>query len=103
LAKVPNRFTNPTRYCMTSDTNTISRDLHAFILREFLPGEKPENLTESTPLITGGVLDSIGVLKLSKYLEENYQIQVEAHELDPEYLDNISLIASYVRSKLATG
>jgi acyl carrier protein len=87
---------------MPSDTNAISRDVQAFILREFLPGEKPENLTESTPLITGGVLDSIGLLKLTKYLEEEYQIEVQAHELDPEYLDNISLIASYVRSKLAT-
>jgi acyl carrier protein len=102
LAKVANELSNRARYRMTSDMSAISRDVHAFILREFLPGEKPENLTDSTPLITGGVLDSIGVLKLAKYLEENYQIQMEAHEFDPEYLDNISLIADYVRSKLAT-
>ncbi len=38
------------------EIETIVRD---YILREFLPGEDPAELTEETPLITGGILDSI--------------------------------------------
>ena len=40
-------------------TEDIKKALKQFILQEFLPGEDPEQLTEATPLITGGVLDSI--------------------------------------------
>ena len=42
----------------------INADVKGFILKEFLPGESPEQLTDSTPLITGGILDSIATLKL---------------------------------------
>src|SRR5262245_57950684 len=59
--------------------------LRSFILKEFLPGEKPEELTDSTPLITGGVLDSLATLKLVSFLEERYNIQLEAHEVDVEH------------------
>ena len=82
-----------------TDTTALSREIQDYILREFLPGEKPENLTDSTPLISGGILDSIGMLKLVKYLEDKYQIEVEAHEVDVENFDTITLIANFVQSK----
>jgi acyl carrier protein len=82
------------------DSSAISRDVHAFILREFLPGEKPENLTDSTSLISGGILDSIATLKLVSFLEEQYGIQVEPHEADVDNLNTIANIARYVQSKL---
>ena len=77
----------------------LSQEIRDYILREFLPGEKPENLADSTPLISGGILDSIGMLKLVKYLEEKYQIEVEAHEVDVENFDTITLITDFVRAK----
>ena len=82
-----------------TDPTALSREIQDYILQEFLPGEKPENLTESTPLISGGILDSIGMLKLVKYVEEKYGIQVEAHEVDVENFDTIDLIANFVRAK----
>ena len=74
--------------------------LKGFILKEFLPGESPEELTESTPLITGGVLDSLATLKLVAFIEEHYKIQLEAHDVDVEHLNTISSIENLVRSKL---
>src|SRR5690606_36276367 len=50
----------------------IKAAVHAYILQEFLPGEDPAELTEQTPLITGGILDSISTLKLVTYLEEHF-------------------------------
>jgi acyl carrier protein len=82
-----------------TDPTALQREIQDYILQEFLPGEKPENLTESTPLISGGILDSIGMLKLVKYVEEKYGIQVEAHEVDVENFDTIDLIANFVRAK----
>jgi acyl carrier protein len=70
-----------------------------FILSEFLPGEDPAELKDDTPLITGGVLDSIATLKLVLFLEERYGVTLEAHEVDPEHLNTTVDIARLVRSK----
>jgi acyl carrier protein len=75
--------------------------VHHFILREFLAGEDPSELTEGTPLITGGILDSIRTLKLVVFLEEHFSIRVEAYEAGVEHLDSIGQIAALVDSKRA--
>ena len=56
----------------------VSETLHAYILREFLPGEDAAELTTNTPLITGGILDSISTLRLVTFLEEHFGITIEA-------------------------
>lgn len=78
----------------------IEETVKAYILKEFLPGEDPNELTEATPLVTGGILDSLATLKLVSFLEEHYGIAVQAHEADVEHLDTIRDIGGLVRSKL---
>jgi acyl carrier protein len=73
--------------------------VRAYILREFLPGEDPSELTEDTPLITGGILDSISTLKLVVFLEEHFGITVEAHEAGVEHLDSVGQITRLVAEK----
>ena len=80
-------------------TQDIQSAVKEFILQEFLPGEDPAELTENTPLITGGILDSIATIKLVLFMEQQFGIKVEAHETDPEYLDTISSITQLIRSK----
>jgi acyl carrier protein len=77
----------------------ITRLVHQFILREFLPGEDPSELTDETPLITGGILDSISTLKLVTFLEEHFGITVEAYEAGVDHLDTIDQIAALVAEK----
>ena len=79
----------------------VKQDVKHFILEEFLPGEDPDELTDSTPLITGGVLDSIATLKLVLFLEERFAVTLEPHEVDPEYLDTTACIEQLVLSKLS--
>jgi acyl carrier protein len=70
-----------------------------YILREFLPGENPEELKNDTPLISGGILDSIATVKLVSFLEETFSVRVEPHEIDVENLDSVDLIARLVETK----
>ena len=83
---------------MSDDTAT---EVKTFILEEFLPGEDPAELTMATPLITGGILDSIATLKLVLFLEERFRVKLGAHETSPDHLDTITKIAALVRSKQA--
>jgi len=77
----------------------VKETIKAYILEEFLPGEDPTELTDSTPLITGGILDSLATLKLVLFLEEQFHIKIEAHETMVDYLNTISDIAQLVNSK----
>ena len=82
-------------------TDTIKQEIKEFSRAEFLPGESPDELTDSTPLISGGVLDSIATLKLVMHVEDKYGVGFEPHEVDKENLDTLDLIARLIRSKLA--
>jgi acyl carrier protein len=73
-----------------------------FIMSEFLPGESPDELTETTPLISGGILDSIATLKLVMFLEEEFGVSIESHEVDKEHLDNLTSIVRLLQSKNPT-
>jgi acyl carrier protein len=79
--------------------NEITEAVHEYILREFLPGESPEELTEETPLITGGILDSISTLKLVNFLEDRFGVTVEAYEAGVDNLDSVRQIAHLIASK----
>ena len=78
----------------------VKEIVRGYILNEFLPGENPAALTDSTPLITGGILDSLATLKLVVFLEERFQIKIQAHETMADYLDTVSDIAQLVSSKM---
>lgn len=79
--------------------STITNDVKQFVLENFLPGEDPENLTNDTPLISGGILDSIGTLKLVVFLENHFGITLEAHEAGAEHLDSLDAIETLISSK----
>jgi acyl carrier protein len=78
----------------------IKEAIKRYILEEFLPGENPAELTDSTPLITGGILDSLATIRLVVFLEERFQIKIQAHETMVDYLNTIADIAQLVHSKL---
>ena len=42
--------------------DAIKSTLESYILKEFLPGDDRDELTDETPLITGGILDSLATL-----------------------------------------
>ena len=78
----------------------IKEIIKGYILKEFLPGENPAELTDSTPLITGGIFDSLATIKRVVFLEERFKVQIQAHETMVDYLDTISDIAQLVSSKM---
>lgn len=80
-------------------TETIRTSVKDYIMDEFLPGEDPDELTDTTPLITGGILDSISTVKLVAFLEERFGVEFQAHEMNADYLNTIADITDTVASK----
>lgn len=79
--------------------NHVIDVVKAYILEEFLPGENPDELTDTTPLITGGILDSLATIKLIAFLESQFKVTIQPHEADAEHMDTLSSIAKLVLSK----
>lgn len=79
----------------------IKATIKSYILDEFLPGEDPAHLQDSTPLITSAVLDSLATLRLVAFLEQQFRVKIHAHEASVDHLNTLSEIAELVNSKLA--
>ncbi|NUM35972.1 MAG: acyl carrier protein [Candidatus Brocadiae bacterium] len=78
----------------------ISQMISEFIAKNFLQGQS-QGFTPSTSLIELGILDSIGILKVMRFLEENFSIKIEDEEYIPEYYVSVERIESFVKDKLA--
>lgn len=79
--------------------DTIQRTVKSYILEEFLRDADPAELTSTTPLISGGILDSLSTIRLVAYLETQFGIMIAPHEASVEFLDTLDSIAGLVRSK----
>jgi acyl carrier protein len=79
--------------------DNVKAAIKAFILAEFLPGDSPEDLTDTTPLLTTGILDSIAILQLVDFLESHFEISIPPHEMDVDHLDSVAAVVQLVRAK----
>ncbi len=77
----------------------IEDRIRAYLLEEVLDPEDSENLNNSSPLVSTGILDSIATLGLTAFLETEFGVALAAHEINVDNLDSIGRIAAIVRSK----
>jgi acyl carrier protein len=78
----------------------IKQTVKQFILKEFLPGEDPANLTDSIDLVHQGIVDSLATLKLVSFLEEQFGIELQADDANPENLRTLPDIQALVERRL---
>jgi acyl carrier protein len=81
--------------------NNVKDTIRDYILREFLPGESAANLGDDTPLRTSGILDSMATLNLVTFIEQTFEIALEAHETGIDHFDRIQDIAGLIARKKA--
>ena len=86
---------------MDATSDTTRATIKAYILKEFLPGEDPDALQDSTPLITTGLLYSLATVNLISYLSEHFGVEFEAYEVSVDNLNTIADITRAVESKQA--
>jgi acyl carrier protein len=67
-----------------------------FIVEEFLPDLTVADLAPDYDLLAGGVIDSLGLLKVIAWLEERYQVDVEQVELAPESFRSVDAIREFL-------
>lgn len=59
-----------------------------------------KDIKEDTMIFDAGLLDSMGLLFLIEFLKEEYDVEVNDEELNPENFESINSIVSFVEGKL---
>ena len=79
----------------------IRSEIRAFVASNYLPDASADTIKDSMPLITSGIIDSIGMLSLVDFIESRYAIEFMPREIDVHALDTVERIEALIRSKLA--
>ena len=83
-------------------TDEIRPIVKKYLLTEFLEGADEDELEDSTPLISSGIIDSISTTRLVAFLEEEFGVTFEAHEMGVDYIDTLESISELVATKKAS-
>ena len=71
-----------------------------FLTTELLRDNR--NLSVDDNLLTGGLVDSLGVMLLVSYVEQHFSIHVPPEDVTIEHFCSIGAIAEYIESRVAT-
>jgi len=76
------------------ELTTLVRD---YIIREYLEEGDDREITETTLLISGGIVDSFSMVSLKRFLEKKYSIRIPDADATPEAFDTVQRIVELVR------
>jgi acyl carrier protein len=74
-----------------------------YVLDEFLPGVGADELDADYDLRAGGVIDSLGLLRVVSWLESTFAIPVEEVEIAEQDFATLTSISQFVRRHTTTG
>ncbi len=80
----------------------IAEELERFILAD-LSGPDRRSLGHEDDLLSHGIVDSLGILKLMAFLEEKFAISIGPEEVVPENFRDITSLARFVERKSRRG
>jgi len=72
------------------------REITKFVIEEFLPDVASGELGADYDLLAGGVIDSLGLLKVIAWLEERFELAVDDIELAPDSFRTVAAINDFV-------
>jgi acyl carrier protein len=75
----------------------IKQTVLDYIRKEYLEEDDDRELTETTPLISGGLVDSFSMVSLKRFLEKKYAIQIPDADASPEAFDTARSIEALVK------
>ena len=87
---------------MANNGNDVKSIVKDFVVNNYLYGKETVPLADDTSFLDGGIISSTGVLELIDFLEEEFTIRIENHEVIPENLDSFNNIEKFIKYKKNT-
>lgn len=79
----------------------ITEILIEFIMEELLYGQSDEPVEPDTNLLLTGLVDSLGIMRLTLHVEETLGFQVPPEDITIENFLTVSDMTRYLEAKLA--
>ena len=75
----------------------ITKVVLNYVTREYLEEGDDREITETTPLISSGIVDSFSMVSLLRFLEKKYSIHIPDEAATPDAFDTVERITALVR------
>lgn len=79
-------------------TQTTQDRVRDFVFKQF-PLVRKQGLKPGDKWLESGILDSLGILDLVHFLEQEFSLQISDDELVPENFESLESVVSFVQKK----
>lgn len=79
-------------------TNSIEQRIHEFLLEKF-PLARKNGITREMALLEKGILDSLGILDVVSFLENEFSLLIADEDLAPDNFQTLSALSAFVLKK----
>lgn len=76
----------------------MKEKIKKFIIENFLFGER--GLKDDEPLFESGIIDSLGLIKLLAFIEENFNVSIDMGEIMIENFNTVNDILETLSSRV---
>lgn len=73
--------------------------LKTFILNNYLFTDDASALTDDQSFLDSGIIDSMGVMEIVLFIEQEFGIAIDDTDITPENLDNLGSICALIQRK----
>jgi acyl carrier protein len=77
----------------------IEDQIKNYIAKNLTFSDNGFSYDENASFLDEGIVDSVGVMELVSFVEEDFRVKVEDLDITPENFDSVSKIAAYIRRK----
>jgi len=78
---------------------SIETQIKDYIARNLLFSDNGFPYSDEVSFLEEGIVDSIGVMELVAFVEEDFSVKVDDLDVTPENFDSVNRMAAYIRRK----
>jgi len=78
----------------------IHSQLRDYIAQNLLFTDNGYGYDDDASFLEEGIVDSVGIMELVLFIEENYGLSVEDKDLTPDNFDSINKLAYFIKQRL---
>ena len=77
----------------------VEEMIRTYIAENMLFSDNGYPYSDDASFLEEGIVDSMGIMELVMFVEENFHVTVEDEELVPDNFDSVGKLAAYIRGK----
>ncbi|MBU4488056.1 MAG: acyl carrier protein [Candidatus Omnitrophica bacterium] len=78
----------------------IKGKIRKFIVDNYLKRLQDNQLKDNDSFLEQGIIDSIGVIELTNFIQKAFRIEIEVSEIIPDNFDTLNNLERYITKKL---